>query len=173
MGNICYCGKPKRRERLTCPRCFELYRDDIKKREEKPSFITWVKERALEKLTELGASETSPLTTLEKDLMAKKEELQNLRAKLPTEVSFALGQQLAGAGQLRPDEVEALRRDTGKDLWNQMGGNRLFAELKTLEKEKEEKVVPIRQTLEEIAKIEKDQSSAARLIEAVFPDKDK
>jgi len=177
VSEICYCGKSKNKDRLTCPRCFELYREDLKRRGDKPSLIAWVKEKALKKLTDLGASEVmNSLTTLERELREKKDELKNLRNELSEKVSLALEQQLAGAGQLRQDEVEALKEDVRKELWNKMGGNRLFAERKNLERDIKEKVVPIRETLKEVERIAKENSSVGQLsraIEAALPNKDK
>jgi len=165
--DICYCGKQKNEERLACPRCFELYREDLKRRGDKPSLIAWVKEKALKKLTDLGALETDSQTTLERELMEQKDELKNLRNELSEKVSLALEQQLAGAGQLRQDEVEALKEDIRKELWNKMGGNRLFAERKNLERDIKEKVVPIREALREVERIAKENSSIDQLSKAV------
>ncbi len=172
MGNICYCGKPKKEDRPACPRCFELYREERKRKKEKPSLIAWVKMKALERLEELGASQEDPRTILERDLEEKRKELQALEAVLPEEVSLTLREQLAGAGRLRQDEMEALREDIRAELWKQKGGNRLYAQVKDLQREVKEKIIPIRETLQEIEKTEREHSSVDQLLASVLHPKE-
>jgi len=171
MGNICFCGKPKSEERLICPRCFVLYEEETKR--QPVTLIEWVGKKALAKLKELGASEGEPKTTLERELEAKKEEFRRLKAELPQEVSLVLEERLAGAGRLRPDEVERKRQDIYDELWQKRGGNRIYARLKTVQREIKEQVAPIREVLQEITKTKKDQASVDRLIESIFHSKEK
>jgi hypothetical protein len=169
MGNFCFCGKEKREDRLTCPRCFELYRTDTKG---KIDLAKWVEKRCLERLEDLGSSDEDPRTTLERDVLLKKEELRSLEEALSEEVNLLLNRRIAGAGRLRKKEVDALREDIRKELWQNKGGNRIYAELKDLQKEVKIKVHPIRETLQQIEKTEKELSSVDRLVDSIFPNRD-
>lgn len=166
MGDICFCGKSKSEERLTCPRCFMLYSEETKR--QPVTLIEWVKKKALAKLRELGVSEEEPKTTLERELEARKQELRRLKASLPQEISLVLEERLAGAGRLRPDEVERKRKDIREELWVKNGGNRIYAQLKTLQREVREKVVPVREVLREIAKTESEHASVDQLLESIL-----
>jgi len=166
MGDICFCGKSKSEERLTCPRCFMLYSEETKR--QPVTLIEWVKKKALAKLREFGVSEEEPKTTLERDLEARRQELRRLKAALPQETSLVLEERLAGAGRLRPDETERKRKDIHDELWQKKGGNRIYAQLKTLQREIREKVVPVREVLREIAKTEREHASVDQLIESVL-----
>ncbi len=170
MGDICFCGKSKSEERLICPRCFVLYSEETKR--QPVSLIEWVKTKALAKLKELGISEEEPKTTLERELEAKRKEFQRFKATLPQEISLVLEERLAGAGRLRPDEVEQKRQDIHDELWQKKGGNRIYAQLKTLQKEVRGKVVPVREVLREIAKTEREHASVDQLIESVLHPKE-
>ena len=166
MGNICFCGKEKREDRLACPRCFEFYRKDTRGR---TSFLGWVKTEAQQRLKRLGASEEDPRTYLERELQTKKEELGNLEGAVAEETSARVKERLAEAGQLRQEELKALRNDIKDDLWRTKGGNRLYAERKTLESEIETNVAPIRNILEQIEKKEKEQSLVSQVVTTVLP----
>jgi len=170
MGDICFCGKSKSEERLICPRCFVLYSEETKR--QPVSLIEWVKTKALAKLKELGISEEEPKTTLERELEAKRKEFQRFKATLPQEISLVLEERLAGAGRLRPDEVEQKRQDIHDELWQKKGGNRIYAQLKTLQKEVRGKVVPVREVLREIAKTKREHASVDQLIESVLHPKE-
>jgi len=168
MSNFCFCGKEKREDRLTCPRCFELYRQETKG---KVGLLQWVKKQALNRLEELGASPERPETGLEIDLKIKKYGVQELEKQVGEETYLCLQNQLAGAGRLRQEEVDALLEDIRKGLWKEKGGNRLYAELKSLEREIEQKVTPLRILLQKIEKMEKDHLSVDKLIGSIFPQK--
>jgi len=170
VGDICFCGKSKSEERLTCPRCFLLYSEETKR--QPVTLIEWVKKKALAKLRELGVSKEEPKTTLERELEARRQELRRLKASLPQEISLVLGERLAGAGRLRPDELERKRKDIREELWAKKGGNRIYAQLKTLQKEVREKVAPVREVLREIAKIEREHASVDQLLELVLHPKE-
>lgn len=163
--NICFCGKEKRENRLTCPRCFELYREDTKG---KVGLLQWVKNQALNRLKELGASAEIPETNLEIDLKRKRDELRNLEEQVREETFLTLQKQLTGAGQLRKEEVDALSEDIRKGVWEEKGGNRLYAEFKNLGREIEQRVIPLRILLQEIEKLEKEQLSADKLIDTAL-----
>ncbi len=165
MNNICFCGKEKRESRLTCPRCFELYRDDTKG---KVGLLQWVKGQALNRLKELGASAEIPETNLEIDLKRKRDELRDLEEQVREETFLTLQKQLTGAGQLRQEEVDALKEDIRKGIWEEKGGNRLYAEFKNLGREIEQRITPLRILLQEIEKLEKEQLSADKLIDAAL-----
>lgn len=167
MGNICFCGKEKREERLTCPRCFETYRKETKGRK---GLLQWVKEQALKKLEDLGATEQRPQTNLELDLIVKKGEVRDLENEVKEKTFLNLREQLAGAGQVTKEEHDALREDIRADLWKEKGGNKLYAQMKEIEREIEQRVLPLRNLLQEIGKAEKEQSSVSRLIDSVFPE---
>ena len=171
MGDICFCGKSKSEERLICPRCFLLYSEETKR--QPVTLMEWVKKKALAKLKELGISEEEPKTTLERELEARRQELRRLKATLPQEISLVLEERLAGAGQLRPDEVEQKRQDIRDELWVKKGGNRIYAQLKTLQKEVREKVAPVREVLREISKTEREHASVDQLLELVLRPKEK
>ena len=165
MNNICFCGKEKRENRLTCPRCFELYREDTKG---KVGLLQWVKKQALNRIKELGASAEIPETNLEIDLKRKRDELRNLEEQVREETFLTLRKQLTGAGQLRQEEVDALTEDIRKGVWEEKGGNRLYAEFKNLGREIEQRVTPLRILLQEIEKLEKEQLSVDKLIDAAL-----
>jgi DNA repair exonuclease SbcCD ATPase subunit len=170
VGNICFCGKEKREDRLACPRCFELYRKETKG---KISLLEWVKKQVLAKLEELGASTERPKTDPEINLMVKKDELWDLEKQVEEETSTRLREQLAGAGRLRQEELDALREDIRKGLWQERGGNRLYAEFKNLQEEIKTKVAPLRAILAEVEKTQKEHSSVDRLIGTIFPSEGK
>lgn len=168
MQSICFCSKEKRETRLTCPRCFEVYRKETKG---KIGLVEWVKRQVLARLEELGASTERPATYLEIDLKIKRDELRDLEKQVGEETSANLRDQLAGAGRLRQEEVDDLREDIRKGNWRERGGNRLYAEWKNLQEEIKTKITPLRDILAEVEKIQKDQSAASRLIDSVFPPK--
>lgn len=170
MGDICFCGKSKSEERLICPRCFVLYSEETKR--QPVSLIEWVKTKALAKLKELGISEEEPKTTLERELEAKRKEFQRFKATLPQEISLVLEERLAGAGRLRPDEIEQKRQDIHDELWAKKGGNRIYAQLKTLQKEVRGKVAPVREVLREIAKTEREHASVDQLLASIHHSKE-
>lgn len=162
---FCFCGKEKRENRLTCPRCFELYREDTKG---KVGLLQWVKKQAINRLKELGASAEIPETNLEIDLKRKRDELRKLEEQVREETFLTLQKQLTGAGQLRQEEVDALNEDIRKGVWEEKGGNRLYAEFKNLGREIEQRITPLRILLQEIEKLEKEQLSADKLIDAAL-----
>jgi len=171
MGDICFCGKSKSEERLICPRCFVLYSEETKR--QPVSLMEWVKKKALAKLKELGVSEEEPKTALERELEAKRKEFQRFKATLPQEISLVLEERLAGAGRLRPDEIEQKRQDIRDELWVKNGGNRIYAQLKTLQKEVRKKVIPVQEVLREIAKTERKNSSVDQLLKSILHPKEK
>lgn len=166
MESICFCGREKRADRLVCPRCFELYRQ---KTGGKISLVDWVETEARARLKELGVTDEDPKTNLERDLKEKREELQTLRQALPEQISLTLKERLAGAGALKPEELEAFRTDIRKELWAQKGGNRLYATVKSLQTEVKVKVTPIRETLKQVGQIKKEQSAVDKVINCVLP----
>jgi len=172
MGNICICGKEKREDRLICPRCLELYRTEAKR--QKITMMEWAKTKALKTLAELGISEEDPQiqTTLERKLKAKRKELQAIEESLSGEVRETLKKRLFGAGRLRKDEMEVLRKDIREELWKAKGGPKLYAELKELEREVQQRVFPLREVLREIEKTEKNQVLLDRLFETIDSTKD-
>ena len=164
-NNICFCGKEKREDRLACPRCFELYRKDTRG---KISFLEWVKTEAQQRLNTFGASEEDPRTNLERELQEKKEALSKLEADTAEETSVFLKEQVAGAGQLKQEELKALRDDIKDDLWQEKGGNRLYAQMKTLKGEIETKITPIRHILKQIEKEEREQSLVGQVVASLL-----
>lgn len=154
MSDICFCGKSKRPDRLTCPRCFELYRKETKK--QKTTLLEWVESKALKRLDILGASNKDPKTTMERELAAKKKELQVLSDGMSEKVSQVLEERLVGAGHLNQDELAAMKKDIHDELWEEAGGHRLYAQAKTLETEVKEQIRPIREVLQAIKKLRQD-----------------
>ena len=171
MGDICFCGKSKSEGRLICPRCFFVYSEETKR--QPVSLMEWVKKKALAKLEELGVSEEEPKTALERELEARRQEFRRLKATLPQEISLILEERLAGAGRLRPDEVEQKRQDIRDELWVKKGGNRIYAQLKNLQKEVKEKVAPVQEVLREIAKTERDHASVDQFLKLALRPKEK
>lgn len=162
---ICFCGKEKAENRLTCPRCFEFYRKETRG---KTNLIEWAKTQCLERLINLGASEKNPKTDKEIDLEAKKKELRELEDTVDQEVGITLQERITGAGTLRQDELQELREDIRKELWKEKGGNKLYAQVKSLQEEIKTKVTPIRDTLGQIEKTERDNSPIDSLVNLIF-----
>ena len=166
MESICaICGRPRREDSLVCPRCYSLYQKEAPARyrrtKEVLELVDWVEEKAQEKLVGFQG--------LKDELKAKEAGFRYLQDKTKEEEKRVLEKRLAGK-KLPSEVLQDIRKETHKEVWQKMGGNRLYAELQTLREEVEEKTSALKETLQQIEEIKKERAlsvSVDRLIKSV------
>lgn len=127
------CGREKRATGLVCPRCYELYRKEAPKllaKGQAMDLFDWAKTEALKILSQFEG--------LRQALNLKKEQLANLQREVQSETDHLLTQNLQGK-HLEPDIVKEARATIRKEVWGKKGGNRLYAEMMSMERELEQK----------------------------------
>ena len=166
MEPICaLCGKARREESLVCPRCYILYQKEAPERyrqkREVIELVDWVAEKTREKLAEFQP--------LKERLLKKGEEYQHLQREAPKEERRVLGERMAGK-RLPREVLQSIKEEIRKEVWQKIGGNRLYAELQTLREEVEEKTSALEETLQRIEEIKRERAlkvSVDRLLESV------
>ena len=165
MEPICVCGRPRRETDLVCPRCYVLYQKEAperyRRKKEVIELVDWVEEKAQEKLAQFQG--------LRDDLSQKEAEYKRLQGEAEKEKMLVLGERLAGK-KLPHEVLLAIREEIHKEVWQKLGGNRLFSELQTLREEVKEKTSALEETLRRIEEIKKERAlkvSVDRLLESV------
>ena len=166
MEPICaLCGKSRRAKDLTCPRCYVLYQKEAPERyrqkREVIELVDWVAEKVKEKLAEFQS--------LKERLLKKEEEYQHLQREAPKEERRVLGERMAGK-RLPREVLQSIKEEIRKEVWQKLGGNRLYAEKEALREEVEEKTSALEETLQRIEEIKKGRAlkvSVDRLLERV------
>jgi len=166
MEPICaLCGRARKEESLVCPRCYVLYQKEAPERyrqkREVIELVDWVAEKIQEKLAEFQP--------LKDKLIQKEAEYKRLQKKASEEERQVLEARLTG--KHLPREVrQAIEEEIHKEVWQKLGGNRLYAEKETLREEVETKTSALEETLQRIEEIKKERAlkvSVDRLLESV------
>lgn len=152
------CGRERRPESLTCPRCFEDYRKQALKKGGNTNLLDWATQRAQARMPEVNAQRSSL-----KDLKAK---LHTLDQEVGDETTLRLREMLGGE-RVSQNKWREMWAELRRQVWQEKGGNALYAQTRQLEAD----VAPLSAVddlLAEIARRKKAQEAdqtAGRLID--------
>lgn len=156
------CGKNRRPESLTCPRCFEDYRGQAFTQGGITSLLDWAEEKVQGRIPNLQAKQGSL-----KDLRAR---LRTLSEEVGDETKHRL-QIMLGGEQASKDQWSDMWNRLHQQIWTERKGNTLYAQIKQLEAEVAA-LGPMDVLLAEIArrkKAQQEDKTAERLIREVLP----
>jgi len=144
------CGRARKEEDLTCPRCYTLYQKDVVERyrskKEVLEVVDWVEEKVKEKL--------AGFQNLKDKLEKKEAEFKALEEEVRKE-AFQLFRERTSGKHLPKEILQDLKEETQKEVWQKKKGNRLYAELQGLREDVKEKTAALEETLQRVEEIRK------------------